>query len=106
MATQAESGGIPIPPTKEQWDELSRDVKAQLLDEMGEESWYLIIVSSIRPYCVNGWSRLYVWLDCSDSALERRDGIARQNLDGRSIVMGTALVMTRTALLAIVTALY
>jgi hypothetical protein len=60
MATQTESGAIPTPPppTKEQWDELSRDVKAQLLDEMGEESWYLIIVSSIRPYCVNGWSRL------------------------------------------------
>ncbi|KAJ9609632.1 hypothetical protein H2200_005960 [Cladophialophora chaetospira] len=32
-------------PTKEQWDDLCREVKAQLLEEMGEESWYLIIAT-------------------------------------------------------------
>ena len=35
----------PTLPGKEQWGELCREVKAQLLEEMGEESWYLIIVS-------------------------------------------------------------
>ena len=33
------------PPAKEQWDDLCREVKSQLLEEMGDESWYLIIVS-------------------------------------------------------------
>lgn len=33
-------------PTREQWDQLCQDVKAALVKpEMGEESWYLIIVS-------------------------------------------------------------
>ncbi|EXJ92870.1 hypothetical protein A1O3_01424 [Capronia epimyces CBS 606.96] len=41
-------------PTAEQWDKLCRGVKASLLPEMGEESWYLIIATvlttSPRPH--------------------------------------------------------
>ena len=32
-------------PTKEHWDELCSNVKGALLEEMGDETWYLIIVS-------------------------------------------------------------
>ena len=35
----------PQSPTKEQWEDLCRDVKASLLEEVGTESWYLLIVS-------------------------------------------------------------
>ena len=42
MAAQIDAA--PTSPTKEQWDELCRDVKEQLLEEVGPESWYLIIV--------------------------------------------------------------
>ncbi len=49
MATQTDA--TPSSPSKEQWEDLCRDVKAQLLEEMGEESWYLIIVSACL--CLN-----------------------------------------------------
>lgn len=42
----ATSGTSPDP-TREQWAELCREVQGSLLEEMGEESWYLIIVSDI-----------------------------------------------------------
>ncbi|OAG41251.1 hypothetical protein AYO21_04631 [Fonsecaea monophora] len=35
----------PSSPTKEQWDELCRDVKESLLEEVGDESWYIIIAT-------------------------------------------------------------
>ncbi len=47
MATAAAGTSTP---TKEHWDQLCRDVKSNLLAEMGEESWYLIIVSSLLAF--------------------------------------------------------
>jgi hypothetical protein len=44
MATAAATASA-IAPTREHWDQLCRDVKSNLLPEMGDESWYLIIVS-------------------------------------------------------------
>ncbi|OAP60243.1 hypothetical protein AYL99_05245 [Fonsecaea erecta] len=44
-ATNGDS--TPASPTKEQWDELYKDVKESLLEEMGEESWYIIIATVI-----------------------------------------------------------
>jgi len=40
--TQSPSDSLP---TTEQWAELSREVKSELAEEMGDESWYLLIVS-------------------------------------------------------------
>ncbi|EXJ58219.1 hypothetical protein A1O7_05644 [Cladophialophora yegresii CBS 114405] len=46
MAAQT-TDSTQTPPSEERWDELSRDVKAQLLQEMGDESWYLIIATVV-----------------------------------------------------------
>lgn len=35
----------PPTPTQEQWTELCQSVKGTLLEELGGESWYLVIVS-------------------------------------------------------------
>ncbi|KIY00830.1 uncharacterized protein Z520_03496 [Fonsecaea multimorphosa CBS 102226] len=37
----------PASPTNEQWEELCKDVKESLLEEMGQESWYIIIATVI-----------------------------------------------------------
>ncbi|KIW32546.1 uncharacterized protein PV07_04077 [Cladophialophora immunda] len=34
-------------PTQEEWEELCRDVKESLLEEVGDESWYIIIATVI-----------------------------------------------------------
>ncbi|KIW17185.1 hypothetical protein PV08_04376 [Exophiala spinifera] len=43
-----------ISPTKEQWDQLCQDVKKNLTEEMGSETWYLIIATALtvspRPH--------------------------------------------------------
>ncbi|KAK5037495.1 hypothetical protein LTR13_004652 [Exophiala sideris] len=50
-------------PTKAQWDALCRDVKSNLLEEVGEETWYLIIATvltvSPRPHLLaEFWTHL------------------------------------------------
>lgn len=46
MATNGTNGTTDsTSPTKEQWDELCGTVKGALMKEMGDETWYLIIVS-------------------------------------------------------------
>ena len=52
------TGPNSLSPSNVQWEALCRNVKEQLLEEMGEESWYLIIVSSCLclEYCfVAAW---------------------------------------------------
>ncbi|OCT51196.1 hypothetical protein CLCR_08599 [Cladophialophora carrionii] len=77
MAAQP-TDSTPTPPSTEQWDELSRDVKAQLLQEMGDESWYLIIATvltvSDRPHLVAGfWS----YLTAHDASFSTSEAQAR-----------------------------
>lgn len=42
MASGTQSPGSA---TKEQWADLCQSVKGALLEELGDESWYLVIVS-------------------------------------------------------------
>lgn len=54
----------PNPPTKEQWDQLCQDVKSNLMQEMGSDTWYLIIVSGTYVHL----GRFFCFAFCSTTS--------------------------------------
>ncbi|KAK6379598.1 uncharacterized protein PV06_00502 [Exophiala oligosperma] len=68
----------PNPPTKEQWDQLCQDVKSNLMQEMGSDTWYLIIATAItvspRPHLL---ADFWKYLTSHDSSFSTPDSKSR-----------------------------
>lgn len=74
MAAGAQS---PDSPTKEQWAELSQEVKGLLLEEIGSESWYLLIVSRLSIAFACYYPHPYEGVDWIGGSLSHRRGTKR-----------------------------
>ncbi|KAK5458449.1 hypothetical protein LTS15_004531 [Exophiala xenobiotica] len=77
MATATASASA-IAPTREHWDQLCRDVKSNLLPEMGDESWYLIIATALtvspRPTLL---ADFWTYLTTNDPSFSTADAQSR-----------------------------